>query len=58
MWAPSPASRHHFFFRANVEPIWFHETVTDPYSTQSWVQTQRNTRQVSSVISAGLVGRF
>jgi hypothetical protein len=58
MWAPSPASRHHFFFRANVEPIWFHETVTDPYSTQSWVQTQRNTRQFSSVISAGLVGRF
>ncbi len=57
-WMPGPASNHHFFLHADIEPISFHETVTDPYNTQSWAQTQRHTREYGSVMSVGLMGRF
>jgi hypothetical protein len=57
-WMPSPATNHHFFLHADIEPIWFHETVTDPYSTQAWVRAQRDTREYGSSISAGFVVRW
>jgi hypothetical protein len=57
-WLPSPATNHRFFLHGEVEPVWFHETVTDPYNTQTWVQTQRTTREYGSIMSAGFLVRF
>ena len=31
-WYPSPSTSHHFFVHWMLTPIWFHETVTDPYN--------------------------
>jgi hypothetical protein len=56
-WYPSPSTPHHLFLHWVVTPIWFHETVTDPYNLPL-TQSQKSQRNVSGSEYVDLIYRF
>lgn len=56
-WLPSPATKHHFFFRIKLGVYEYHQTITDP--TNKWLTAQQTgKRSVDSWAEYTLAYRF
>jgi len=54
---PNPKQKRHLFLSWKVTPIWFHETVTDPYNTPL-TKTQKSQKEFGGGQTVGLLWRF
>ncbi|MGO8796543.1 MAG: hypothetical protein ACLQLC_17110 [Candidatus Sulfotelmatobacter sp.] len=57
VWFPSPSSPHHLLLHWVVTPVWFHETVTDPYNA-ALTHSQKSQHDVSGSYYVDLIYRF